>query len=153
MSGSMEPSPEQLEEINSLADLAKWAKLTHTAATSSTPIDHPGSMAGSLFVLMGTPPEVMSSPETQWSELCQFANIDPDDFAAELQQWKFADMTNGMEAAGPDTEGEAYEPNLTVRPKPAEKGFARAAYGAARIRCGIVPSRATLKDEAGYRCT
>ena len=36
-------------------------------------------------------------------------------------------MTNGMEATGLDLEGEAYEPNLTVRPKPAEKGFARAA--------------------------
>ena len=150
----MEPTPEQLEEIHSLGDLAKWAKLTHTPAAGSWPVDHPGSMAGSLFVLMGTPPEPASNmppPDTQWSELCQFANIDPDDFAEELKQWQFADMTNGMEATGPEREGEAYEANLTVRPKPAEKGFARAAYGAARIRCGIVPSRAKLKSEADYK--
>jgi hypothetical protein len=89
--------------------------------------------------------------ETQWSELCQFANIDPDDFSEELKQWQFADMTNGMEATGPEREGDAYEANLTIRPKPAEKGFARAAYGAARIRCGIVPSRAKLKSEADYK--
>ena len=122
----MEPTAEQLDEINSLGDLAKWAKLSHTPAAGSWPADHPGSMAGSLFVLMGTPPapEADSSFDsglalslgTQWSELCQFANIDPDDFAEELKQWKFADMTNGMEATGPDREGESYEPNLAIRP-------------------------------------
>ena len=49
MASLIEPTNENLEVMNSLDDVALWARL-------DGPVDHPGSMAGSLFELLGTPP-------------------------------------------------------------------------------------------------
>ena len=78
--------------MDSLADVASWAKL-------SGPIDHPGSMAGSLFKLMGVRPDLSESGDG-WQDLCTFANIDPEDFNAELQTWQYADMQDSEQAEG-----------------------------------------------------
>jgi len=139
----IEPTAHQLAMMDSLADVASWAKL-------SGPIDHPGSMAGSLFKLMGVLPDLSESGDG-WQDLCTFANIDPEDFNAELQTWQYADMQDSEQADGMNVDPEGYTPRLSVRPKPADKGYARAAFNAARIRAKIIPSRADKKTESDYK--
>ena len=144
MAPVIEPTAAHLEGINTLADVARWAKL-------DGPVDHPGSMAGALFEVLGTPPcmtpeEIAGGVSTHdsWQALLSFANIDPADFGEALRDWKYADFSKQEERDGP-TLGDEYVPTLTVKPKPAEKGFARAAYNAARIRAGLVTSREEQK--------
>ena len=85
MATVIEPTAEHLEGINTLADVALWAKL-------EGPVNHPGSMSGALFELLGIPP--LMSPEEiagRWNTeerreaLLAFANIDPGDFGEALR--------------------------------------------------------------------
>ena len=73
MAATIEPRPEQLEAMGSIADVFRWAKIDGDLA-------HPGSMGGSLLRLMGLQPE---HDGDLWQELAMFANIDPHDYMDE----------------------------------------------------------------------
>ena len=73
------------------------------------------------------------APE-KWLELTDFANVDPDDFKDALKEWRKADME--------DTDAQEIEPEFLTRTISAvDKGRARSARHAPRIRVGIVKSR------------
>ena len=110
----IEPTPDQLDAFNGLDDVLAWASL-------DGPTAQPGTLAGSLMRLLGVPIEV-----DQWEAMCRFANIDPEDFKEELQHWNYA-SDGGL--------------TLDSRPSATQRGYARAAYNAARIRAGITRSR------------
>ena len=103
MASLIEPTNEDLEVMNGLDNVALWARL-------DGPVDHPGSMAGSLFELMGTPPITanMAAAGECWEALLAFANIDPTDFADSLREWKYADLNVQEERDGPSVQGTGY---------------------------------------------
>ena len=71
------------------------------------------------------------APE-KWVELRDFANVDPDDFKDALKEWLKADIDDVQEI-----EAES----LSQRISAVDKGRARSAHHAARIRVGIVKNR------------
>ena len=134
----VEPSNDELDIMFGPSEVATWAK------SKGDPC-HPGTMAGSLFTVMGlTPMDAPADPsdkdwDDRWSELAEFASIDVADFADELRHWKMADMSISTERESPQNDD--YETSLTVNPSVIQKGYARAAHNAARIRVGIAKSR------------
>ena len=105
-----EPTNEQLEGFESLADVFSWASVKGNPNIEYT-------QAGALlFAIAGEEYTSMTAEE--------FASISPEDFESALGVWKFSQFDNIYEM-GP------VECNLD--PNPLIKGRARAAHKAARI--------------------
>ena len=73
-----------------------------------------------------------------------FANIDPHDYMDEVRRWAWADMDNPTERDGPLNMSVVYRPSLTEQATLVQKGMAKAAHNAARIRHNIIKSRQEL---------
>jgi hypothetical protein len=134
MAAVVEPTSDQLDAINGLEDLFGWAHVEGD-------IMHSGTMAGSLLGLVGIPPDPTADP---WQQLATFANVDPDDFKDEVRRWCMADMEDEAERDGPQNVSVVYRPHLSIPATLVQKGFAKAAHNAARIRMKLTKSREEL---------
>ena len=136
MANCREPTADELHAFNSLEDIFAWSGLQGN-------VHHAGSAPGALVRLLGVCPlpegSVPPDAPERWLELTDFANVDPDDFKDALKEWRKADME--------DTDAQTIEPDfLTKTISAVDKGRARSAHHAARIRVGIVESR---EDQSG----
>ena len=115
-------------------------------------VHHAGSAPGSLVRLLGVCPipdgAVPPNAPEKWIELTEFANVDPDDFKDALIEWRKAETT------GPDVDGDPIDPGLLTKTmSPVDKGRARSAHHAARIRVGIIKSRENQSNDDQSKLT
>ena len=123
MAAVREPTPAEVDDFDSLANVFEWAKVKGNLAC-------PGSRAGSLL-------RCIARGDWGNAEIEDVASVSPEDFDTLLDDWLYCSYDGNAEL----DESDFVDTLLDETPGPMFLGAARAMHHAFRIKCKIVWTR------------